>query len=128
MAGDRANSSIVRGDLIWNVSLATGFELAYRSLFVLLIDMLNGGNIFGFSNDTTLLQTRVASFVLIYAAVTGITDDAERAVVGVQEFIQGFRYEALDSLFHIRLHTYETRVYMGVERTLRVGSRICRTS
>jgi len=122
MMGNALGSLAVPGQTIWNVSLPVGNRMVHQSPASFYTDMLNGNNTLGFANDTNLLQTRVASFIIIHtiptdaASLAGIA--ANRTVAGS---IYGFRHEAHEFLFHLCVQTYETAVQAGLEHTRMVS-------
>lgn len=123
LLGYSNSSSTVPGEKIWKASLPGGYELAHQSKFAVLTDMINGRQSLGFQKNASLLQTRIASFVLIYA--TPIIPnrtwterqsepiDVEKILASIHEL----QHEALEVLFHLCVQTYDTTVHIGVEKT-----------
>ncbi|SPO04601.1 uncharacterized protein DNG_07286 [Cephalotrichum gorgonifer] len=107
---------------LWNVSLPGGYRIVHQSSVVLFTDMLYGNNSFGFADDANLLETRVASVIIIYTTPTEVVDVPD--VPGNSSFrdvISGFRHEAHEMLYHLCVQTYETKVEAGVEHTRMVS-------
>ncbi|KAF6844260.1 hypothetical protein CMUS01_01315 [Colletotrichum musicola] len=114
---------------IWTASLPNGHELSRQSKLTMFADLLNGNVTFGFQNDTTLQQARIASFVSIYTTPI-IHNMTWWSSLGETEFsfeealnnIDDFRHDATEVLFHLCVNTYETEVRKGVETTRVVSS------
>ncbi|RYP69658.1 hypothetical protein DL769_005228 [Monosporascus sp. CRB-8-3] len=126
LLGDDEGSSIIPAEKIWNASLPGGYDMLHQTPLAVMTDTLNGGDSFGFTNVTTLLQTRIASFVLIYTtplvpdtASRNQSDEAD--VPNTLAVIPNFRHEAMEILFHICVQSYDTNVHMGVEESRLIG-------
>ncbi|GAP87529.1 putative DUF3176 domain protein [Rosellinia necatrix] len=126
LLGDSAGKSIIPGVKVWNASLGGGYDLVHQAPLAMATDMINGGASLGFAGDTNLLQAKIASFVLIYAAPL-LSNAASRNLSAnanlsdVIRAVSGFRYEAVEILYHACAQTYDSSVQMGVEKNRLVG-------
>ncbi|KAK4169790.1 hypothetical protein QBC43DRAFT_198702 [Cladorrhinum sp. PSN259] len=117
------------GIKLWNVTVPGGdVSLVHQSHVATALGMLNGRRSLAFSDDSALMQTRLASFVLIHTA-TAPEDDANReAILQSQDFrtmvsnIRNVHHEAVEVIFHLCVQTYDTAVNRGIERTEMVQS------
>ncbi|KAF0315633.1 hypothetical protein GQ607_017120 [Colletotrichum asianum] len=112
---------------VWKASLPGGYHMAHQSKATMFTDLLTGNRTFGFRDDPILQQARIASFVLVYTAPTAYDKSSweisyNTTAKGIVDQINDFRHEAREILFHLCVHTYETKVYLGKETTQIVGS------
>lgn len=112
---------------MWRASLPDKYYVAHQSKLTMFTDMLDSNLTFGFRDDPHL-QAKIASHVVIYTNPTIPNKDTwlERwsssapkdALIGeMLDEIQEFRHDAVEVLFYLCVHTYETEVVMGVEHT-----------
>lgn len=121
LLGDRNGTSIIPEEPVWNASLGSGYDMLHQAPLSLVTDMLNGDLSFGFADDKNLMQSRIASFILIYAAPV-ITDAAAKNLSTSPELaeeltaISSFHHEAVEILYHVCGQTWDSEVYMGTEK------------
>ncbi|KAK0726256.1 hypothetical protein B0T21DRAFT_385567 [Apiosordaria backusii] len=124
----RNNGSVVMmghpfypGRTIWNASLpGTHVDLVHQSRLAAVSDMLVGNQTVAFANSSSLMTTRIASFVEIYTYPVPkdeqnrlqLTDMANGS--NIASAIHEFRHEALEFLFHLCVQSYNTTVENGV--------------
>ncbi|KXH38439.1 hypothetical protein CNYM01_03580 [Colletotrichum nymphaeae SA-01] len=106
----------------WKASLSDKYFFLHQNPLAVKGEVLDGVDTFGFSNNTDLLSTRIASFFLIYTSPlppngTSVnlsdSDDAQSMIRSISDFT----YEAHEVMFHICVQTFETKVRTGVEET-----------
>lgn len=104
LLGDLDGESIIPEEPVWNASLGGGYNMLHQSPLSIVTGMLNKGISFGFADDENLMQSRIASFILIYA-VPVISDAAAKALSTSPELAEGlavissFHHEAVEVLY-----------------------------
>lgn len=115
------------GIKIWKASLSDHLYMVHLDSVSLYTDMLVGNDTYGFRNDTNLLQTRIASFALIFT--TPVFNDtlsteedllSEDGAFLIRPDI--FWHEAWEVLFHLCVQSYDTKVQGGADETHMVSS------
>ncbi|SPO04610.1 uncharacterized protein DNG_07295 [Cephalotrichum gorgonifer] len=128
--GDPTGTYLIPSAKVYTASLPGGFDLTHQGPMAALVDILNGGDTFGFSAedeiDVDALGARIASFVNIYTIPLAANETGgEGNVPGQRErvlsSISSFRHEALEVLFYLCVQTYETSIVNGVEKNQLVG-------
>ncbi|KAF6793727.1 hypothetical protein CMUS01_16073 [Colletotrichum musicola] len=106
----------------WKASLPGGPDFAHQSKTTLFTDILSGNLTYGFKDDFSLQQARIASLVLIYTN-PGIKNKTwfdgynieSDTTMELLDHIDEFRHEATEVLFYLCVHTHKTKVDMGAE-------------
>lgn len=118
------------GAALWNVSIPDNpTSVVHQSRFAAAVGLLNGQYSLAFRDDKSLMQTRIASFVLIHTAPV-IEDESHRleilqATDGGPELANTFRdteHEAFEVIFHLCVQTYNTAAQHGVASTALVNA------
>lgn len=122
MLGDPDGDMMFPNQTVYRVSLPGGYNLTHQAPMALLSEMLNGADTFGFRGDAELLEARLSSHVLLYAAPTGGNFSDRAGADEILRKITSFRHEALEVLFHLCAQTYETSVHMSEETTRMVSN------
>ncbi|KAK1523129.1 hypothetical protein CPAR01_13982 [Colletotrichum paranaense] len=111
------------GQKTWNVSLSSEYGVLHQNPLVVKGGELMGTDTFGFSNNTRLLETKIASFFFIYTSPTPpnkTTQDLRKYLndeTSMAPLVESFGYEALEVVFHMCVQKFQTKVHMGVEKT-----------
>lgn len=118
------------GATLWNVSIPDNpTSSVHQSRFAAAVGLLNGQYSLAFRDDKSLMQTRIASFVLIHTAPV-IEDESHRleilqATDGGPELANTFRdieHGAFEVIFHLCVQTCNTAVQHGVASTALVNA------
>lgn len=107
----------------WVASLPGGVEMGHRSPMAFMTYTLNGTNTYGFADEPGLVSSRIISVVLLHTTplfdnVTWYDPDRTWPLAEIFDYIDGFRHEAIEFLFHVCVQSLETRVHMGIEETV----------
>lgn len=118
---------LTSGRKTWKASLSSKYFFLHQNPLAVKGDVWEGVDTFGFSNNTDLLSTRIASFFLIYTSplppdkahvILSDSDDAQSMIRSISDF----EYEAREVMFHVCVQTFETNVQKGQETTSITGT------
>ncbi|KAK4196282.1 hypothetical protein QBC40DRAFT_268560 [Triangularia verruculosa] len=125
---------LVDGMRTWKASIknaypdGTSFDLVHQGKFALVLDMLSGNQSIAFRADRNLMQTKIASLVLIRTAPV-IRDEAHRRelleevpIGKIAEAVDEIKHEASEILFHLCVQSYNITVEKGEQTTTLVDS------
>ncbi|KAK0654190.1 hypothetical protein QBC41DRAFT_386543 [Cercophora samala] len=121
---------------MWNASIPNAYpdgrslDLVHQGKLAVFMDVLTGNQSIAFLADKDLMQTKVASVVLIRTvpAFEAHSDSERKEILEQFNFaeilssIQEVRYEAIEALFHLCVQSYEIRVERGTQITTIVNS------
>ncbi|KAF6828957.1 hypothetical protein CPLU01_08187 [Colletotrichum plurivorum] len=114
---------------VWKASLPGGYYMAHQGKMSLYTDMLLGNQTFGFQDNPSLQKARIASFALIHTTPViynktwwETANKTEPTDAEFTDHIESFRHDAMEILFHLCVHTYDTEIRMGIESTQVVDS------
>ncbi|KAK4173131.1 hypothetical protein QBC36DRAFT_360713 [Triangularia setosa] len=121
---------------IWNASIPQAYphgrslDLVHQGKLAVFMDVLTGNCSIAFLANENLMQTKVASLVLIRTVpVLETQGESDRKQIAEQSnyaeilsSIQEVRYEAIEILFHLCVQSYHIRVDRGIQNTTLVSS------
>ncbi|KAK1691471.1 hypothetical protein BDP55DRAFT_542332 [Colletotrichum godetiae] len=119
---ERGRKTLTPGQSAWDVGLSSKYGFIHQSELAIVLGQLDGTDTFGFLNNTSLLNTKIASFFLIYTTplppnethvVADDSDDFQNMLYSIRDF----DYEAREIMFHLCVQTFETKVRTAVEET-----------
>ncbi|KXH40665.1 hypothetical protein CSIM01_06926 [Colletotrichum simmondsii] len=110
------------GRKTWSVSLSGNYSVLHQNPLFVKGGLLMGDDTFGFWNNASLLNTKIASFFFIYTTPlppNRTQDDSNDSYDDLQlaKLVRDFEYEASEVMFHICVQKFKTRVRMGAEET-----------
>lgn len=121
---DYDSSYFAPGETIWKASMPDGkVELIHQTGIAAISEMLNWNDTSVFRNSSKLMQTRIASVVLIYTTPTIDTNTWQDGKAYEYQALTSLpRHEAVEIIFHMCVQSFETKVHMGEEKTDRINS------
>ncbi|KAK4647205.1 uncharacterized protein QC761_0026940 [Podospora bellae-mahoneyi] len=131
-SGDHNYWTLYEGDItVWNALISNAYphgrslDLIHQGKLAVFMDVLTGNQSIAFSGNKNLMQTNVASLVLIRTVPVIETQGEwkwkevaeESNYAEILSSIQKVGYEAIEVLFHLCVQSYNIRVDKGKQTT-----------